>query len=459
MQQAVSTIDTSSPSVLPEPTSPLRIADYRKFWLARFAVVFASTGMVVIIGYQLYDVARSVYGMSIAEASFQLGLLGFAQFLPIFLLTPVAGVIADRFDRRKVAGIAMSVDILVAIGLALITELDLRSLPVLYLFAALHGIARVFVSPSMTAIAPNIVPTSLIPRAIAFNSIAIEAGTIIGPAAFGFLFARHHAMPYWIAAVLMAVAAFSITSIRNLPPVPKDARRDHPVRQIVDGFHFIWRERFLLGCITLDLFAVLLGGATALMPVFARDILHVGPEGLGQMRAATAAGAAIVAVWLSFRPRQERGREDAALGRGLRRHDRGLRPLAQFRCVAGLLGAARCGGHDLGLHPQFPGPASHPGRQARKGLGHFRPRHIRLERAGRDAVRRGRGPAGRDRGCCFRWRRCHSHYRNLGLELSLRSAVPAPSHHDGSMNNEGRQHSRHDREYAAYSPLAPVPGP
>lgn len=302
MQQAVSTIDTSSPSVLPEPTSPLRIADYRKFWLARFAVVFASTGMVVIIGYQLYDVARSVYGMSIAEASFQLGLLGFAQFLPIFLLTPVAGVIADRFDRRKVAGIAMSVDILVAIGLALITELDLRSLPVLYLFAALHGIARVFVSPSMTAIAPNIVPTSLIPRAIAFNSIAIEAGTIIGPAAFGFLFARHHAMPYWIAAVLMAVAAFSITSIRNLPPVPKDARRDHPVRQIVDGFHFIWRERLLLGCITLDLFAVLLGGATALMPVFARDILHVGPEGLGQMRAATAAGAAIVAVWLSFRP-------------------------------------------------------------------------------------------------------------------------------------------------------------
>nr|WP_314465198.1 MFS transporter [uncultured Novosphingobium sp.] len=302
MQQAVSTIDTSSPSALPEPTSPLRIADYRKFWLARFAVVFASTGMVVIIGYQLYDVARSVYGMSIAEASFQLGLLGFAQFLPIFLLTPVAGVIADRFDRRKVAGIAMSVDILVAIGLALITELDLRSLPVLYLFAALHGIARVFVSPSMTAIAPNIVPTSLIPRAIAFNSIAIEAGTIIGPAAFGFLFARHHAMPYWIAAVLMAVAAFSITSIRNLPPVPKDARRDHPVRQIVDGFHFIWRERFLLGCITLDLFAVLLGGATALMPVFARDILHVGPEGLGQMRAATAAGAAIVAVWLSFRP-------------------------------------------------------------------------------------------------------------------------------------------------------------
>lgn len=246
MQPAVNTTENPRTSVPPEPSSPLRIADYRKFWLARFAVVFASTGMVVIIGYQLYDVARTLYGMSIAEASFQLGLLGFAQFLPIFLLTPVAGVIADRFDRRKVAGLAMGADVLVAIGLALVTELDLRSLPILYLFAALHGIARVFVSPSMTAIAPNIVPSQLIPRAIAFNSIAIEAGTIIGPAAFGFIFARHHAAPYWVAAVLMAIAAFSITSIRNLPPVPKDARRDHPIRQIVDGFHFIWRERFLL---------------------------------------------------------------------------------------------------------------------------------------------------------------------------------------------------------------------
>ncbi|TCM22033.1 putative MFS family arabinose efflux permease [Novosphingobium sp. PhB165] len=285
-----------------QPTSPLRIADYRKFWLARFFAVLASTGMVVIIGYQLYDVARSDYGMSITQASFQLGLLGFAQFLPIFLLTPVSGVIADRFDRRRVAGLAIAVDILVAIGLGIATTLEWRSLPVLYMFAAVHGAVRVFVGPSMSAIAPNIVPAELIPRAIGFNSIAMQAGTIIGPAAFGFLFARHHALPYWIAAVLMALSAISILAIRNLPPLAKDARKAHPLRQIVDGFHFIWHERFLLGCITLDLFAVLLGGATALMPVFARDILHVGPEGLGQMRAATAAGAAVVALWLSFRP-------------------------------------------------------------------------------------------------------------------------------------------------------------
>ncbi|MDE8650687.1 MFS transporter [Novosphingobium album (ex Liu et al. 2023)] len=285
-----------------EPTSPLRIADYRKFWLARFTSVIATTGMVVIIGYQLYDVARDEYGMSIAQASLQLGLLGLAQFLPLMLLTPVAGVVADRFDRRTVAGLAMCLDLLIALGLGTATALQFRSLPLLFGFAALHGTVRVFVNPAMSAIAPNIVPSSLIPRAVALNSIAWQAGSVAGPAAFGFLFASHPAIPYWTAAALMVIAAFSVFAIRSLRPPPMDARRPHPVRQIVDGFHFIWNERFLLGCVTLDLFAVLLGGATALMPVFARDILQVGPEGLGQMRAAPAVGAALVALVLSFRP-------------------------------------------------------------------------------------------------------------------------------------------------------------
>ncbi|MCT2400770.1 MFS transporter [Novosphingobium mangrovi (ex Huang et al. 2023)] len=284
------------------PTSPLQIANYRKFWLARFSATLASTGMVVIIGYQLYDVARAEYGMSITQASFQLGLLGFAQFLPVFLLTPIAGVVADRMDRRKVAGLAALLDVCVALGLGLTTHLQVRSLPVLFSFAVLHGVVRVFIGPAMSAIAPNVVPSSLIPRAIAFNSIAMQAGMIIGPAAYGFLFAADRALPYWTTGVIQVIAALSILAISNLPTLHRDARKAHPVRQIIDGFRFIWRERFLLGCISLDLFAVLLGGATALMPVFARDILHVGPEGLGQMRAAAAAGAAGVALWLSFRP-------------------------------------------------------------------------------------------------------------------------------------------------------------
>ena len=284
------------------PTSPLQIADYRKFWLARFCTMLASTGMVVIIGYQVYDVARADYAMSIPAASFQLGLLGFAQFLPVFLLTPVAGVVADRVDRRKVAALAMILDVCVALGLGITTELGLRSLPVLFAFAVLHGVVRVFIGPAMSAIAPNVVPPNLIPRAIAFNSIAMQAGMIIGPAAYGFLFAIDQTVPYWTSAGMQVISTLSVLAISNLPPFSPEARDAHPVKQIVDGFRFVWHQRFLLGCITLDLFAVLLGGATALMPVFARDILNVGAEGLGQMRAAVAAGAALVALWLSFKP-------------------------------------------------------------------------------------------------------------------------------------------------------------
>jgi len=284
-----------------EPTSPLQIADFRFFWLSRFASVIATTAMVVVIGYQLYDIARSDYGMSIPVAAFQLGLLGLAQFVPLMLLTPLAGVVADRFDRRLVAACAVALDFLVALGLATSTAAGLRSLPLLFALAALHGAARVFVGPALGAIAPNIVPQALIPRAIAFNSIAWQAGSVAGPAMGGFLFASGQAMPYWTATALLGISCAGILAVRSVPP-PDGNRNTHPLRQIVDGFRYVWSERFLLGCVTLDLFAVLLGGATALLPVFARDILHVGAEGLGQMRAAPAFGAAVVALWLSWRP-------------------------------------------------------------------------------------------------------------------------------------------------------------
>lgn len=284
-----------------EPTSPLHIRDYRLFWLSRFAAVMATTGMVVVIGYQLYDIARSIHGMSIAEAAFLLGLLGFVQFVPLMLLTPVAGLVADRFDRRYVAGLAIAIDVIIALSLAAITAAGSNSLYLLFALAALHGAARVFVNPALTAIAPNIVPAPLIPRAIALNSIAFQAGSVVGPAAVGFLYAGGVALPYLASAILLSIACACVLAIRRLPIIARE-RRDRPLRELVGGFRFVWNERFLLGCITLDLFAVLMGGATALLPVFARDILHVGPEGLGQMRAAPAVGAALVALWLSWRP-------------------------------------------------------------------------------------------------------------------------------------------------------------
>lgn len=284
-----------------EPTSPLHIRDYRLIWLARFCSVLATTGMVVIIGYQLYDVARSVDGMTIGQASFLLGVLGLAQFVPFFLLTPVAGVVADRFDRRWVAGAATLVDIGIAAALAFFTWSGGASLALLFSLAALHGAARVFIGPSLTAIIPNVVPAALMPRAIALGAIAFQIGTLAGPTAAGFLFGDAAWLPYAFAAGLLCIAALAVLSIRPIP-LPDVDRSVHPIRQFAEGFRYVRNERLLLGCMTLDLFAVILGGATALLPVFARDVLHVGPEGLGIMRAMPGAGAALVAIVMSWRP-------------------------------------------------------------------------------------------------------------------------------------------------------------
>ncbi|MDP5102820.1 MAG: MFS transporter [Erythrobacter sp.] len=284
-----------------EPTSPLQIGDYRRYWLARFMAVFATMSMVVLLGYQLYAIARDDYGMSVAEASFQLGLLGLAQFVPLFLLTPVAGLAADRFDRRHVAAFANGIDACVAAALAVLTWQDAMNIPILFALAAAHGAARVFVGPSMSAIAPNIVPPALLPRAIALSSIAWQSASVAGPAVGGLIFARVEWLPHALSAGLLLAAMVLILTVRPIR-AKHEGPRLKPLRQIVEGIVYVWRERFLLGCITLDLFAVLLAGATALLPVFARDILFVGPEGLGLMRAAPSLGAAGVALWLSFRP-------------------------------------------------------------------------------------------------------------------------------------------------------------
>jgi MFS family permease len=292
---------TDAAGVVTVPQSPLAYRDFRLYWIARFSAVMATMSLVVIIGWQVYDVARTDYGMTPKAAAFQLGLLGLVQFIPLLLLTPIAGWAADRFERRTVARIANMLDMLVVLALGYCTVSDLLTLPLLFTLAALHGVARVFVGPSMSAIAPNIVPPSVLPRAIAMSSIAWQSASVIGPAVAGFLYGANPAAPYWAAAALLVLASVAVSFVKPVYP-PQMSDNVHPVRQMVDGLRYTWNERFLLGTITLDLFAVLLAGATALLPVYARDILHVGPEGLGQLRAAPAVGAAVMALWFSFRP-------------------------------------------------------------------------------------------------------------------------------------------------------------
>lgn len=285
------------------PSSPLAIRDFRRVLLARFTTNFATIGMVVILGYQAYDVARADYGYSIREGALLLGMIGFAQFVPLFILTPFAGWTADRFERTLVARLATAIDLCIALILAIATHWGLLTLPLIFTLAALHGTARVFIGPAMSAVTPNVVPAPLLPRAIAMASTCWQAAAMTGPAVAGVLYAIDPAAAYAVATVLIAVGLVAISTIRKIVPPPL-SRDTTPIRQMADGLSYIRGHRFLLGAITLDLFAVLLGGATALLPIYARDILHAGSEGLGALRAAVAIGATLVAAWFSFRPLQ-----------------------------------------------------------------------------------------------------------------------------------------------------------
>ncbi len=268
--------------------------------------MFATTAIAVVLGWQVYDLARADYGMSPGRAAFQLGVIGLVQFVPMLVLAPLAGLIADRLDRRKVGAFAMSVDLIAAAALGGFTAAGAMTLPLLFSIASLHGVARAFFGPAISAIAPSILPAKLLPRGIGLNSMAFQIGTIGGPALGGMLYAVNSALPYWTAAVLLAVGIVLLLAIRPFakPAINRDL---HPLRQIAEGFQYVRHSKLLLGCVTLDLFAVLLAGATALLPVYARDILTwngqpVGPMGLGQMRAAPAVGATLMAVLLTARP-------------------------------------------------------------------------------------------------------------------------------------------------------------
>lgn len=282
--------------------SPFHYRDYRFFWAARLASTIASTMLVVVIGIHVYDIARET--MSITEASFWLGMVGLAQFLPLFLLTLVAGYIADRIDRRWIVRASLALEMLCAAALAALVWFDAMSLLPLFVVAVALGIGRAFAGPALSAFAPNLVPASLLPSAIALNSIAWQAGAVAGPLLGGAAYAVSFALPYEASTILFAVAVGAMLMIR---PIPRgNAGDSHPLRAVIEGLAYVRDNKIVLGAITLDLFAVLLGGATAMLPVYARDILHVGSEGLGALRAAPAVGAALTALVLARRPLKRR---------------------------------------------------------------------------------------------------------------------------------------------------------
>jgi MFS family permease len=281
------------------PKHPFGIRDFRHFFFANLCSTLAQNCLIVVIAWQVYDVARLT--MSLKEAALQLGLIGLAQFLPLFILTPITGWISDRIDRRYVSRSCAATQMVCASFLFAMNYFHFVSLAPLFIVAALLGVARAFYIPAQSALSPNLVPRNLLPRAIATSAIAGRVGGIVGPAFGGFLYDIDARAPYLVSALLFATALTSMFGIGRVA-IPAMDRSRTPFQQMGDGLAYVFQNRIVLGAISLDLFAVLLGGATAMLPIYARDILHVGPSGLGALRAAPAIGALASALWFSFHP-------------------------------------------------------------------------------------------------------------------------------------------------------------
>ncbi|MFT4002815.1 MAG: MFS transporter [Rhizobium sp.] len=267
---------------------------YRSFVASR---VFSSIGfqaVTVAMGWMIYDQTHS---------AFYLGLVGFCQFLPMVILTFVVGHVADRFDRRRIGLACQLIEALTAVVLAVAVWQHWIGPAGILAAVAVMGAATAFERPTMAALLPNIVPSSLLQVAIATSTSMMQTAFIIGPSLGGLLYGVSPVVPFAASAVLYVIASFNVISIR-LERLQSPSREPMTLSSVFAGVSFIRSRPVMLGTISLDLFAVLLGGATALLPMFARDILHAGPWGLGLLRGAPAVGALIMSIWLARRPLQ-----------------------------------------------------------------------------------------------------------------------------------------------------------
>jgi MFS family permease len=280
----------------------LRVKSYVWFWLGRLSTTLAVQVQAIALAWQVYAVARST--SSVNEAALAVGMLGLAQFLPMFALTLFAGHAADIVDRRKIMMAGLVVQLCTSALFAAMAFGGLNLLWPIYAVAALFGCARAFYTPASAALAPTLVERRLIPRAIVVNSAGVQMATIIGPAIGGLLVAASPVAAFVVAGALCLASIVSLLMVASPPRGPRPTASRWAL--IAEGLNYVWTTKVVLGAISLDLFAVLLGGVTALLPVYARDILHVGPEGFGILRAAPSAGAIAFGFLLAARPPKSR---------------------------------------------------------------------------------------------------------------------------------------------------------
>jgi len=274
-----------------------RHIDFTLYQLERFFIVAALEMLSVAVGWQVYEITRR---------PLDLGLVGLAQFLPNVFLFLIAGHAADRFSRKKVLLICNLGFAVCCAALIVISQHRLVTVRPIYGVLVLLGVVRSFNSPAGRALLPLLVPEEVFPNAVAWNATMFQAATILGPALGGLFYAifRGPTGVYATAVVACAAATAALIRIRLRPS--NRPRENFTLHTVFAGLRYIWTHKLILGSISLDLFAVLLGGAAALLPVYAREILRTGPWGLGLLRAAPGAGASIMAVLLAYRPLRSR---------------------------------------------------------------------------------------------------------------------------------------------------------
>ncbi|HVE79637.1 MAG TPA: MFS transporter [Gemmatimonadaceae bacterium] len=284
-----------------DPYAALRVPNFRAYILALLTLTLGVQVQGVVVAWQLYAITRD---------PLSLGLIGLAEALPFIATALYAGHVADRIDRRRLTVAAAVVLLACSVALLACTVGGLlatrRSVWIVYAVIALSGVARSFLQPARTALSAEIVPRELYANSITWRSSTWQLAAVAGPALGGLVYGWHGATAgYVVDVALTAAGAGWFAAIRHRSP-ERSPIGEGLSRSLRAGLRFVWRSPVVLGAMTLDLFAVLFGGATALLPVFASEILHVGPRGLGLLRAAPAAGAVVVSVLLTYRRPWER---------------------------------------------------------------------------------------------------------------------------------------------------------
>lgn len=263
---------------------------FLRFWISRFSGMMGSQMLMVALGWQMYDLTNNPW---------DLGMVGLFEFVPAFLLTLPAGHAADRYHRGRIFSGCMLLQISVSAILCSAQSTSLLSANLIFLLAILLGVARAFQMPAQQALVPLLVPTSLLERAIALSSAAMQGAIVCGPALGGIAYAFDPTVAYEACIIFFSFAFVLMWWLKNEQLMTHTAA---DYKSIVAGIHYVWSHKVLLGAISLDLFGVLLGGATALLPIFAKDILSVGPVGLGALRSAPAIGALTMSAFLVYMP-------------------------------------------------------------------------------------------------------------------------------------------------------------